>query len=182
MSGLNKRYFLYDYANGDWRLTVSSDGDFVKALWFTGDGPCAADPQLPKEAVQKRPGSLPLFSLVSDWLDSYFGGEQPDPYALPLAPEGSAFRKDVWSVVRSIRYGHYLSYKEVAQETALLEGKSAMAAQAIGGAVGHNPISILIPCHRVVGAGSWIGGYGGNIQRKIRLLRHEEADLTRFDI
>jgi len=177
----NFRYFAYDYVNGDWRLTVTSDGDSVKALWFTEDGPYVNN-QLPQETRLERAEALPVFSLVSDWLDSYFDGEQPDPYALPLAPDGSAFRQDVWAVVRSIRYGHYLSYKEVAQEVALIEGKRMMAAQAIGGAVGHNPISILIPCHRVVGAGSWIGGYGGNTDRKIRLLRHEEADLTRFDI
>ena len=175
------RLYTYYYSNDDWKLTVCSDGESIKALWFTKDGPYAEN-QLPDDALITGGEKLPVFSLVSDWLDTYFDGEVPDPYALPLAPDGSRFRQDVWNVVRSIRYGHYLSYKEVADEVAQIEGKRMMAAQAVGGAVGHNPISILIPCHRVVGAGSWIGGYGGNTQRKINLLRLEGADLSRFDI
>lgn len=112
-------------------------------------------------------------SAAKAWLDRYFRGEAPDPRALPLAPDGSAFRKAVWSALLEIPYGETITYGALSQVVAPRLGLARMSAQAIGGAVGHNPISIIIPCHRVVGADGSLTGYAGGLEQKIRLLSLE---------
>ncbi len=117
----------------------------------------------------------PLRAALS-WYRAYFEGEQPDPSAVPLKLLGSPFRQEVWNVVREIPYGQVLSYGEIARLIAARRGIPKMAAQAVGGAVGQNHISILVPCHRVVGADGGMVGYGcapGAIAQKRALLRHE---------
>ncbi len=124
----------------------------------------------------------PVLNQCEHWLTDYFEGKKPSPYELPLAPEGSPFRKRVWEILCEIPYGSVITYGDIAKRIAHERGIPKMAAQAIGGAVGHNPISIIIPCHRVVGAGFDLTGYGGGINTKIWLLEHEGHDMKNFYI
>lgn len=114
------------------------------------------------------------------WLDCYFAGECPAIPRQLLAPEGSKFRRVIWDLLCEIPYGQAVTYGEMARRAAVCMGKERMSAQAVGGAVGHNPISIIIPCHRVVGADGNLTGYGGGIRKKIWLLDHEGVDLSRY--
>ena len=114
----------------------------------------------------------PILHRTAAWLDAYFRGEDL-PAEIPLAPEGTDFQKQVWKILLTIPCGATKSYGDIAREIALLRGKKKMSAQAVGQAVSRNPVSILIPCHRVVGTGGKLTGYAGGIDRKAWLLRHE---------
>lgn len=118
-------------------------------------------------------GETPVLALAKQWLDAYFEGKNPDPHALPLAPRGSAFRQAVWQILLEIPGGQTRTYGQIAAEMAARMGKPAMSAQAVGGAVGHNPISVIIPCHRVVGTDGSLTGYAGGIEKKKQLLALE---------
>ena len=113
------------------------------------------------------------------WLDIYFTGKEPD-FTPPLHPIGSAFRRSVWEILLQIPYGQTTTYGEIARQLAKKQGLDRMSAQAVGGAVGHNEISIIIPCHRVVGADGSLTGYAGGIGKKETLLELERADMSRF--
>ena len=125
--------------------------------------------------------NTPALSETGRWLDIYFTGKEPD-FMPPLHPIGSAFRQSVWKILLQIPYGQTTTYGEIARQLAEKQGRSKMSAQAVGGAVGHNEISILIPCHRVVGTSGSLTGYAGGINKKIRLLELEHADMHRFFI
>lgn len=112
------------------------------------------------------------------WLDDYFDGKKPSISRLSLAPRGGEFRQEVWSLLLEIPYGQLTTYGDIAKEVARRMGKEKMSAQAVGGAIGHNPISIIIPCHRVVGKSGSLTGYGGGIETKVKLLEHEGVDMT----
>ena len=114
----------------------------------------------------------PILYLAKNWLDAYFRGENP-AIDLPLVPEGTVFQQQVWNLLLEIPCGEIRTYGDIAREMATRTGKENMSAQAVGQAVGKNPISILIPCHRVVGAKGQLTGYAGGLDIKIRLLRHE---------
>ena len=116
--------------------------------------------------------SHPILENTKLWLDAYFQGQIPQ-VSLPLAPEGTPFQRLVWDILLTIPYGETRSYGSIAREVAQQLGKAAMSAQAVGGAVGRNPISIVIPCHRCVGAKGQLTGYAGGLERKAWLLRHE---------
>ena len=118
----------------------------------------------------------PLFRQTKKWLDAYFRGAPPEP-DIPLAMEGTPFQQQVWQLLLNIPYGEIRTYGYLAREMARLTGKAQMSAQAVGQAVGRNPISILIPCHRVVGARGEITGYAGGIEKKQWLLRHEGRQI-----
>lgn len=120
--------------------------------------------------------NLDIFKQTQDWLDRYFGGEKPEISEIPLAPIGNDFRQRVWQLLCEIPYGTVRTYGDIAKIIATERGKVKMSAQAIGGAVGHNPISIIIPCHRVVGANGKLTGYAGGIGTKIALLKHEGVE------
>lgn len=166
------------YASPPGTITLASDGDSLTGLWNEGqkyhgggvDGPTAPD------------DGLSVFAAAKGWLDRYFAGERPDASALPLAPAGSDFRRAVWEILRRIPYGEVITYGDIARQMAAKSGRATMSAQAVGGAVGHNPISIIIPCHRVVGTGGSLTGYAGGIPMKIRLLELEGVDVARFSI
>ena len=115
---------------------------------------------------------FPLLSPAKDWLDAYFSGN-PKEISFPLNPHGTAFQKQVWQILLTIPYGETTTYGSIAREMARRTGKQTMSAQAVGQAVGANPISILIPCHRVVGANGKLTGYAGGLDKKRWLLRHE---------
>ena len=121
----------------------------------------------------------PVLKETREWLDLYFAGKEPG-FLPKLAPEGSEFRKMVWEILLKIPYGKTMTYGEIGDEVAKRTGKRTMSAQAVGGAVGHNPISVLIPCHRVVGTNGSLTGYAGGIERKVALLKLEGADMERL--
>ena len=155
-------------------LTLASDGTHLVGLWIEGQKYFGASlPTSPKPR-----DDLPLFAAVRDWLARYFAGKAPSPAELPLRPAGSAFRQVVWRILCGIPYGRVMTYGEIAVEAAAQLGRVRMSGQAVGGAVGHNPISIIIPCHRVVGANGSLTGYAGGVDKKLRLLELEGVDTS----
>jgi methylated-DNA-[protein]-cysteine S-methyltransferase len=149
------------------QLYAASDGENIVGLWIEGQKYFEAN--LSEETEAKE---LPVFQQLKDWLNIYFSGSNPD-FLPPLAPQGSAFRQSVWQILLSIPYGELTTYGAIAKQMeAQSEGKH-VSAQAVGGAVGHNPISIVIPCHRVVGSTGSLTGYAGGIDKKIHLLKLE---------
>lgn len=156
-------------------LLAEQDGALT-GLWMEGQK------YFPAALEGAASGDTPLLRQTKGWLDRYFAGERPQARELPLAPAGSAFRREVWELLLEIPYGSLTSYGEIAQKIAARRGLDRMSAQAVGGAVGHNPISIIIPCHRVVGSGGSLTGYGGGLTRKLRLLTHEGAAVDRLSI
>ena len=157
-------------------ITISSDGTSLTGLWFDGQKYFAST--LGADYKEK---DLPVFTEAKRWLDIYFSGNEPDFTPL-LALKGSAFRMAVWQILQSIPYGQTITYGDIARQLAAQTGKTKMSAQAVGGAVGHNPISIIVPCHRVVGTGGSLTGYAGGIAKKIKLLELEGIDTTKFTV
>ena len=154
------------------QITLASDGEKLTGLWFDGQKYFAA--KLDKDSYEK---DLAIFKETKRWLDIYFSGKLPDFTPL-LNMICSDFRKAVREVMLSIPYGQMMTYGEIAEKIAKDRGLKHMSAQAIGGAVGHNTISIIIPCHRVVGTNGSLTGYAGGIDRKIWLLEHEGVDMN----
>lgn len=124
--------------------------------------------------------NLEILVKTKKWLDRYFKGEKPDISELEINPIGSEFRKSVWEILKNIPYGEVITYNDIAKELAKQKGIKKMSAQAVGGAVGHNPISIIIPCHRVVGSNGSLTGYAGGIKKKIYLLEHEKVNMDKL--
>lgn len=131
---------------------------------------------MPEDIIENR--DMPVLQECVKWLDEYFAGLQPEISRLPLAPIGGEFKQTVWNILTEIPYGKLTTYGDIAKETAKRLGKDKMSAQAVGGAVGHNPVSIIIPCHRVVGKNGSLTGYAGGIDKKIQLLEHEGVDMS----
>ena len=148
-------------------LTVSSDGENILGLWIEGQKYFARN--LGKDVSEEN---LSIFENVREWLGIYFGGNEPN-FALSVKPQGSPFQKSVWDILRQIPYGKTTSYGEIAKQIEVQNGGKRTSARAVGGAVGHNPVSILIPCHRVVGKNGALTGYAGGISKKIQLLAIE---------
>lgn len=132
-----------------------------------------------KEETQEN-SSDKMLVQTKGWLDRYFKGEKPRINELELEPVGSAFRQTVWKILCDIPYGKVITYNDIAKEIAKQRGIKKMSAQAVGGAVGHNPISIVIPCHRVVGTNGSLTGYAGGIEKKLYLLKHEKVDMSKL--
>jgi len=163
-------YYSTTYPSPVGLITLACDGNSLAGLWLEGQkyhGQPIAETMAGKD-------DLPVFITTKQWLDRYFAGGRPDVSALPLAPLGSAFRQSVWGILCGIPYGQVITYGEIAKRLAVKSG------QAVGGAVGHNPISIIIPCHRVVGANGSLTGYAGGVQTKIRLLELEGVDMSKL--
>ena len=159
-------------------LTMASEGDALTALWM--ETQTRFPSSVKEEMISKE--DLPVFKRTKQWLDRYFGGERPAAAELLLSPRGSTFQREVWEMLCEIPYGAVLTYGEIAKRIALKRGLERMSPQAVGGAVGHNPISIIIPCHRVVGADGSLTGYAGGVENKLRLLRLEGADVSRLRV
>ncbi len=164
--------YIYHYASQLGGITLCSDGDALIGLWFDGDkyfGSTMTDKTEEK--------NLPIFKGTKRWLDIYFNGGIPD-FTPPLSLRGSEFRKSVWKLLQDVPYGKTATYGEIASKLARGRGLSRMSAQAVGGAVGHNPISIIVPCHRIVGADGSLTGYAGGIDKKFALLKLEGCAIA----
>lgn len=155
-------------------ILLAADEIGLTGLWFDGEKYFADN--LPKEHTE---ADTPIITEVKRWLDIYFTGKEPD-FLPPLHPIGSEFRQAVWEILLQIPYGQTTTYGEIARQLAEKQGLARMSAQAVGGAVGHNEISIIIPCHRVVGTNGSLTGYAGGIGKKEKLLELEHTDMSRF--
>lgn len=157
-------------------ILLAADEEGLTGLWFEGQKYFANG--LPADAVE---GESVVLDAAKHWLDVYFSGREPN-FTPPLHPSGSAFRQEVWALLCKIPYGQTTTYGALAAQLAAAHGGKTMSAQAVGGAVGHNKISIIIPCHRVVGASGSLTGYAGGIDKKVCLLELEHADMSRFSV
>ena len=155
-------------------ITMASNGEALTGLWFEGQKYYAL--YLDQDHEEK---DMPIFQQAKEWLNIYFSGKSPD-FVPPLRFTGSSFQNEVWAILAAIPYGKTRTYGDIAQELAQRRGLSRMSAQAVGGAVGKNEISIIVPCHRVVGANGSLTGYAGGISRKIELLKLEGAFKEEF--
>ena len=155
-------------------ILLAADEIGLTGLWFTGQKYFAST--LPDEHISRE---TPVLSEANEWLNVYFSGKEP-AFTPPLHPAGSEFRQAVWQILLQIPYGQTITYGEIAHRMSKLKNVSHMSAQAVGGAVGHNEISIIIPCHRVVGTNGSLTGYAGGIDKKISLLELEHADMSHF--
>lgn len=164
--------FLQHYNSPLGGILLAADESGLTGLWFDGQKYFARD--LPAEHVEQN---TPVLSEAKRWLDIYFTGREPD-FTPPLHPIGSVFRQSVWEILLQIPYGQTTTYGEIARQLAAKLGLPRMSAQAVGGAVGHNEISIIIPCHRVVGTNGSLTGYAGGIDKKVKLLELEHTDMT----
>ena len=164
--------FLQHYNSPLGGILLAADESGLTGLWFDGQKYFARD--LPAEHVEQN---TPVLSEAKRWLDIYFTGREPD-FTPPLYPIGSVFRQAVWEILLQIPYGQTTTYGEIARQLAAKLGLPRMSAQAVGGAVGHNEVSIIIPCHRVVGTSGSLTGYAGGIDKKVKLLELEHTDMT----
>ena len=150
-------------------VRLRSDGKSLTGLWFVGQVNDAKD----NRDIEIK-DDLPIFGQVETWLESYFSGEQT-PITILLQPKGTIFQEEVWKILQEIPYGETMTYGEIAQRIAKEKGIVTYSAQAVGQAVGKNPISILIPCHRVLGKNGALTGYAGGVHRKEQLLKLERG-------
>ena len=167
-------YYSTTYASPVGVLTLASDGKNLSGLWMEGQK--YFGDTIPGEITVND--ELPVFTATKKWLDRYFAGEKPAISELSLAPIGGDFRQGVWEILCEIPYGQVITYGDIAKKMAKKMNRERMSGQAVGGAVGHNPISIIIPCHRVVSGNGSLTGYSGGIGKKVSLLQLEGCDMT----
>ena len=168
--------YTHHYSSPLGDITLASDGEALTGLWFNGQKYFGET--LGREYEQRK---LSVFELTNQWLDSYFSGKAPG-FTPPLVMKTTPFRRAVWEILLAIPYGKTMTYGEIADRIAKQRGLQHMSAQAVGGAVGHNAISLIIPCHRVIGANGSLTGYAGGIDKKRKLLIMEKADMSAFSI
>jgi len=161
-------YYSTTYQSPIGLITLACDGNSLVGLWTEGQKYHGGS--IPEAMIENS--DMPIFDKTKQWLNRYFVGEKPAISELPLNPIGSAFRQSVWDILRSIPYGEVMTYGEIAKQL------GCKSSQAVGGAVGHNPISIIIPCHRVVGANGSLTGFAGGINMKIKLLELDGVDMS----
>ena len=167
-------YYSTKYSSPVGAITLACDGENLVGLWIEGQkyhGDIVKGGMSPKD-------DAPVFDTAKRWLDRYFAGDNPAISEVPLAPIGGAFRRDVWDILCGIPYGEITTYGDIAKKMAAKMDRPSMSSQAVGGAVGHNPVSIIIPCHRVVGSNGSLTGYAGGIGTKVKLLELEGADMS----
>lgn len=169
-------FYKTDYNSPVGKITLGADGNNLVGLWIEGQkyfGDTVKEEMYPKD-------DLAVFQKAKNWLDRYFRGEKPEISELPLAPAGGEFRQAVWKILCEIPYGEVITYGKIAMKIARQRGLKKMSAQAVGGAVGHNPVSLIIPCHRVVGTNGSLTGYSGGLDKKIKLLELEGVDMAKL--
>ena len=160
-----KKYYT-EYISPVGKLTIVSDEENIIGLWIEGQKYFCSTIQ--EEIIRKD--NLPILKIAKKWLDKYFNNEKPKNNEIPY---GGEFRQLVWNILCQIPYGEITTYGEIAKKVAKMQGKKTMSAQAIGGAVGHNPISIIIPCHRVIGTNGKLTGYAAGVKIKKQLIDFE---------
>lgn len=151
------------------KILMAADEQGLTGLWFNGQKYFASG--LDKDYIEK---DLEIFANTKKWLDIYFTGKEPE-FIPPLHITGSAFRLEVWDILLKIPYGMTVTYSDIAKNIATKRGMTKMSARAVGSAIAHNPVSIIIPCHRVVGKNNKLTGYAAGIDKKIKLLNLEQA-------
>lgn len=168
--------YTYNYISPMGKITIAFNEESVVGLWF--DGQKHFEAILPENhRVCYDKNCFPILLKTLEWLDIYFSGKCPD-FTPQIAVKATPFRMRVWNIISEIPYGETLSYKEIARKTVKDTGFAKMSSQAVGGAVGHNPILLIIPCHRVIGADGSLTGYAAGTDRKMRLLSMEGADIS----
>ena len=163
-------------------ILLAADEDGLTGLWFEGQKYYGNSHKIYNENhpdSDSQDGNISVFTKTKAWLNIYFSGREPD-FCPPLHMTGTPFQIAVWKILQKIPYGETTTYGEIAREIAAQKGISRMSAQAVGGAVGHNKISIMVPCHRVVGSSGSLTGYAGGIDRKVKLLTLEKADMSAY--
>ena len=168
--------YTWRYASPLGGILLAADDLGLTGLWFEGAKYFALG--LGDHHAERQ---TPVLLETARWLDAYFAGQKPD-FLPPLHPMGTDFQKDVWRLLRQIPYGRTATYGEIAAQLAQQRGQAHLSAQAVGGAVGHNRISLLIPCHRVVGADGSLTGYAGGLEKKLCLLALEGVDTCGFSL
>lgn len=168
--------YIQHYSSPLGGILLAADEIGLTGSWFDGEKYFADN--LPAEHAERQ---TPILAEAARWLDIYFTGKEPG-FTPPLHPIGSAFRQAVWEILLQIPYGQTTTYGEIARQLAEKQGLEKMSSQAVGGAVGHNEISVIIPCHRVVGTSGSLTGYAGGIDKKVKLLELERADMCGFFI
>lgn len=166
-------YYYYIYNSPVGKLTIASNEKNIVGLWLDKQK-YYMDVLEDKEYQEKE---TEVIKLAEKWLDRYFNKEKPEINELPIEFIGSDFRKQIWKILAEIPYGKVVTYGDIAKQIAKQKGIKTMSAQAVGGAVGHNPISIIIPCHRVVGANGSLTGYAGGVEIKAKLLEFEGVEM-----
>lgn len=169
-------HYIYEYKSPIGDITMASDGTSLIGLWFNGQKYFANN--LSSKHEYKI---LPVFKETILWLDTYFDGKVPD-FIPQIKLEGTTFRTEIWQMLLEIPYGTTLTYGDIAKNMAAKKELVNMSAQAVGGAVGHNPISIIIPCHRLLGSNGSLTGYAGGIDKKMALLKLEGIDTNKLII
>jgi len=165
-------YYATTYSSPVGQITLACDGEGETLVGLWTEGQKYHGGTIPETMAENS--GMPVFDAAKHWLDRYFAGGKPAISELPLAPIGGAFRQGVWNILREIPYGKVITYGEIAKKL------GCKSSQAAGGAVGHNPISIIIPCHRVVGANGSLTGFAGGIDMKIKLLALEGVDMSKL--
>ena len=168
--------YYYKTPDGFSDMWMNSDGEYLTGLWFDGSRDAS------KHTYNCKEKMLPIFEDTIKWLDIYFSGKNPDFTPNYKIANLTEFRKEVIDIMLEIPFGEVKTYGEIAEIIAEKRGIAKMSSRAVGGAVGWNPICIIIPCHRVVGSNNSLTGYGGGIMNKISLLKHEKNDMSRFKI
>lgn len=180
---MNAFYYNYlmqaisHYASPLGKILIAADGAGVTGLWFQDQSNAKQRPQVERTTTDEFSEADAFCDQTKHWLDIYFSGQEPD-FVPPLHLGGTPFQLAVWQILRQIPYGQTMTYGEIAQLIATQHNRSRMSAQAVGGAVGRNPITLLVPCHRVVGANGKLTGYAGGVDRKAKLLALEKADTN----
>ena len=157
-------------------MIMNSDGEFLTGLWFEDSRDTS------KHELNREENELPIFKEVSRWLDIYFSGKNPDFTPKYKINNLTPFRKEVVDIMNTIEYGKLLTYNDISKIIAKNRNIEKMSSQAVGGAVGWNPICIIVPCHRVVGTNGSLTGYGGGINNKVELLKLEGIDMSKYFI
>ncbi len=166
--------YIHHYQSPLGGITLASDGTALVGLWFDEQRYFADT--IDADTIEKN---LPVFQKADRWLDVYFSGQAPD-FTPPLNMRTTPFRKRVWEIMLTIPFGQTMTYGQIAEQIAQEKGLKHMSAQAVGGAVGHNSISLIIPCHRVVGTNGSLTGYAGGIAKKVKLLELEQTNMKNF--
>ncbi|WP_173386989.1 methylated-DNA--[protein]-cysteine S-methyltransferase [Ruminococcus flavefaciens] len=162
---------IFHYTSPIGGITLASDSEALTGLWFDGQK------NFPHKLIsESTEAELPIFTQTCNWLDIYFSGKEPS-FTPPISLHTTPFRKVVYDILLTIPYGQTMTYGEIANIIANQQGAERMSAQAVGSAVGHNPVSIIIPCHRVVGADGSLTGYAGGLDKKIALLKLEKYEI-----